>query len=292
MEKIIVIGGPTASGKSKFALNLAQEFPSVIINADSQQVYAELPIISAQPTLSEQKIVPHKLYGFLKASEVCSVGVWIEAAKKEIDKALSEDKTPILVGGTGMYIKCLTEGMAEIPDIDEDLREETRALLEEIGNEEFHKILAEKDPETATRLEVGDSQRMVRAMEVIAQTGISISEFQKQPNKTFYPKEDFKKIFINPDREKLYANCNARFSKMLEEGALDEIAKFAKLNLSPELPSMKALGVPELLAHINGDISLEEATEKASGSTRRYAKRQLTWFRNQFEADEIIENTL
>ncbi len=281
MPEIIIVGGPTASGKSKFALTIAKDYDSVIINADSMQVYKEIPIITAQPDKDQSNGIPHLLYGFLSAKESCSMALWIKHATTHIDKALKDGKTPILVGGTGMYLKCLMEGMSQIPDIDNKIRNETRHLFKQVGNDEFHKMLSKKDPVMGEKLPIGDSQRMIRAWEVFEQTGQSISELQES-KKLFYPQTMFKKYFINPERNILYQNCNNRLLEMIDNGAIEEVEKLAQQNLDPELPAMKALGVPELLAYNKRECSLEEAVSQAQQSTRNYAKRQVTWFKNQF----------
>lgn len=288
---IILIGGPTASGKSDFALSLAHEQDGVIINADSMQVYRELPIITAHPDQSSQKATPHKLYGFLSAAEPCSVALWLKHVQQEISVALDAKKVPVVVGGTGMYFKCLIEGIAAIPDITPEIRNKAREMLDNIGNEAFYALLTEVDPEAGERVNPGDSQRMLRAWEVIQQTGISLYDWQRNPVEPPYPSADFQGYFINPPREKLYARCNERFLHMLDAGALKEIKALDAMQLDSSLPAMKALGVPELLAHLHDKLTLQDATSKAQQSTRNYAKRQVTWFKNQFPNWKIIEST-
>lgn len=288
MNRIIVIAGPTASGKSDIAMKLAGKMDAVIINADSQQVYKEIPIITAQPTAAEKNKVPHKLYGFLSAAEKCSAGLWLKKAKDVMDMALLDDKVPILVGGTGLYIKCLMYGMAAIPDIASDIRTGARDLIKRIGVNALYEMLSKRDGATAERLNPEDSHRILRAWEVIEQTGTSLDEWQKKPHKVFFLPEQFDGYFINPPRQELYARINRRFIKMTEGKAMDEIKKLDKMNLDPTLPAMKAYGVPELLAHLHGELDLGKAIEQASQNTRNYAKRQITFFKNQLpEFQEI-----
>ncbi|MCE3232191.1 MAG: miaA, partial [Rickettsiaceae bacterium] len=198
-------------------------------------------------------------------------------------------KTPLLVGGTGMYIKSLTEGIPQIPDIDESIRANTRSLLQEIGADAMHTILAKEDLGMAERLEKNDSQRISRAYEVLKQTGRSLAYWQEQPARLLYPKEDFIKFFLSPPRQQVYDNCNGRFLKMIEAGVLQEIMALGDLNLNPELPAMKAHGVPELLAYLNGNMTLEAAIDQAQKNTRHYIKRQFTWFRHQMKDTVVLE---
>lgn len=285
---ILIIGGPTASGKSAFAVNIAKEIDAVIINADSMQLYQEIPVVTAQPNETEQQGIPHKLYGALPASVNCSVAMWLELVLPEIEQAHQQGKLPIVIGGTGMYIRSLMEGISSIPEISPEVREPARALLKEIGNEAFHQKLAEVDAVMAGRLPIGDSQRMLRAYEVIKQTGRSLAEWQQDEPRRFYPKERFVSFVVKPPREKLYDNCNKRFLKMLEQGVLEEVKALDALGLNESLPAMKALGVPELRKLLHGEYSEEEAIDKAQQATRRYAKRQVTWFSNQMTEAHVI----
>ncbi len=301
VDKIIIVGGATASGKSAFACKIAKKLQSVtrkkaiIINSDSMQIYKGLSIITAQPSFQDMQEVEHRLYGFHSPCKHFSAGIWLDMVIPEIDNCLENNMIPILVGGTGMYIKSLTEGIAPIPDISPEIRRKTNDMLEEIGNEEFHNLLSEKDPIATEKISIGDRHRMSRAWEVIEQTGFSIYEWQKKTHKIFYDKSMFYGYFINPEREKLYYNCNKRFELMIEQGAIDEVKELMKVlaNGRPsshsqasegkrESSALKALGVSEIIAHIKGDISLEQAILDARQSTRRYAKRQITFFKNQF----------
>ncbi len=280
-RSIIIVGGPTASGKSNFAMVLAEKTPAVIINADSMQVYHELPILTAQPTQEEKAKVPHELYGVLSASESCSVARWIEMAKEAINKTLAAEKTPILVGGTGMYIKSLIYGIAPIPDIEEEIREQIRSLHTKLGPTAFHKLLMEKDPITAAKLEPGDTQRNVRAMEVFEQTHIPLSEWQQQSHIRYFKPKDFSGYFLNPPREILYEKINHRLEHMVRNGAFEEVKVLKTMHLPPYLPAMKAHGVPEFMKYLEGTLTLEEVIKQAQQNTRNYAKRQVTWFRHQ-----------
>lgn len=286
LKRALFIAGPTASGKSAFALKAAAAYDGVIINADSMQVYRDLSVITACPTLEEQQQVPHRLYGFLDATEVCSAAFWAEKAMEEIRSTWSAGKLPILVGGTGMYFKVLIDGIAKIPDIPADIRSAVRRQCKASGPEILHAELTRLDPTMAERLAPGDSQRISRAIEVVRATGVPLSEWQKNteegPMHPFDVEGSIEKYVLLPERSELYARCDQRFDLMLDCGGLDEVRKLVARNLSTELPIMKALGVPSLMAHLAGEMTLEDAIEQAKMQTRRFAKRQLTWFRNQF----------
>lgn len=281
LPEIKVVVGATASGKSAFALSLAQKSSSVIINADSQQVYSDLRILTARPTPQEEDLVPHKLYGTMAAHEGCSAGVWLRYAKMEIDWARAQGVTPIVVGGTGLYIKALTEGIAEMPDIDPSIRAQAMSDYEEMGKEAFSERLRAIDPEFFERLKVYDKQRLVRAYEVWLGSGKSLSWWQKREVVVPYSKDEIEIIKVELPREELYRRCNARFEQMIEAGAVDEVRQLMALNLPENLPIMKTIGVRELSAYLRGETSLDEAIELCQTATRQYAKRQMTWFRNQ-----------
>ena len=282
--RAIVIGGPTASGKSALAVDLAEELGGTVINADSMQVYRELDIITARPDPADLKRAPHRLYGFLGAAEVCSAALWREHALAEIHKAAQAGRVPIICGGTGLYLRALTHGLSEMPEVSPDVRAEARALHAEIGGAELRKRLSEGDPVLAARLHDGDSQRLIRAWEVLQSTGQPLSVWQERPA---LPPEGvtFFTVTLLPDRASLYRNCDGRFEKMLERGALQEVEALMELDLDPALPAMKALGVPQLIDFINGNMPREECIRIAQRDTRRYAKRQMTWFRNQVHAN-------
>lgn len=283
-----MLTGPTASGKSNLAFSIAetlakQNINSVIINADSQQVVAELRILTARPSPEEEARIPHKLYGFMPAAQACSAGKWLNFARMEIDWARSQGMQPIVVGGTGLYIKALMQGIAEIPDIDPAVRAQATSDFEQMGKESFAERLKHVDPEFFERLKVYDRQRLIRAYEVWLGSGKSLSWWQKQGATVPYPAEVLHLFKLEIDREELYRRCDARFIAMVEQGAPDEVKQLLDLQLSPDLPAMKSVGVPELAAYLRGEMTLEAAIEKAQQATRNYAKRQLTWLRNQFD---------
>ena len=285
---ILIIAGPTASGKSGLALATAIEFDGVIINADSMQIYQQLRILTARPSESDLAEAPHKLYGVLPAAQVCSVGIWREMAIAEIKAAWNAGKLPILVGGTGLYFKSLMEGLSHIPDISEDVRRETRARHAEIGGPAFHDELAAIDPASAARLNPGDTQRIIRAVEVFQATGRSLTEWHKDDPAIPPLGARYYVTVFEPPRDALYRACEARFDWMIENGALEEAEALIKLDMDRNLPAMKALGVAEISQYLAGDITLEEAIVHAKQVTRNYAKRQLTWFRNQINASEVV----
>jgi len=296
VKQALFIAGPTASGKSALSLRLAKDLNGVIINADSMQVYDGLRIVTACPSEEDEAAAPHRLYRFLDPSETCSAAFWAEKARAEIDRAWAQGQTPIVIGGTGMYFKVLLEGIAKIPEIDPEIRAEVRKQCEEQGSEHLHAELAEYDPPAHARLFPGDSQRISRAVEVFRSTGKSLSEWQKDTEPGLMQAEDeagkILKLIINPEREELYDRCNRRFDLMLGQGALEEVAALKVRNLDPNLPVMRALGVPSLLAILEGTVDREVAIEDAKMQTRRFAKRQLTWFRNQFGNWERISAQL
>jgi tRNA dimethylallyltransferase len=276
----VILGGPTASGKSALALVLAREFGGTVINADSLQVYRELPILTAQPAAAAQAAFPHRLYGFLSANERCSAARWAALARAEVDAALAAGRLPIVVGGTGLYLRALLHGLAPVPEIPADVRAAARQHLGERGKAAFHTELARRDPAMAARIRPGDSQRMVRAWEVLEATGRSLADWQAQedgPRPIDGPR--FLTFVLMPERAPLYAACDSRFRAMVEQGALPEAAALQELD--PGLPAFKALGLRELLGHLRGELALEAAIAAAQQATRRYAKRQMTWFRHQ-----------
>lgn len=277
-KRLLAIFGPTASGKSALALAAAQAFAGTVINADSMQVYRELPILSAAPTAADQAAAPHRLYGVLSAAEPCSAGRWRALAIPEIQAAWAAGRVPIVVGGTGLYLNALLRGLSPMPDIPDDVRQAARVLLGEIGAAALHARLAERDPRTAARLAPSDSQRLVRAWEVLAATGRPLADWQAEPL-TGALAAPALLITLEPERDSLYRGIDRRFLAMLEAGALAEVREI--LGLSPDLPALRALGIPELRAHLEGSQSLSLATAAAQAATRQYAKRQLTWARHQ-----------
>lgn len=289
-DPVIVIGGPTASGKSAAALAIAQKFGGVVINADSMQIYRGLEVLTAAPDLDTRKIVPHRLYGVLDPSDPCSAGKWREMALAEINAAHQDGKLPIVVGGTGLYLRSLISGIDRMPDVPAAIRASIRDRMKEKGAVTLHRELSAKDPEMAARLDPGDSQRIARALEILDATGKSLLFWQKGvfAEASSSPYKFHTMIFL-PLREQLYRDCDGRFDWIVANGGLEEVRTLEKRGLDPELPAMKALGIPDLIAHIRGNTSLESAVAQGQQATRRYAKRQISWFRNQIIADEFYK---
>jgi len=281
---VVVVAGPTASGKSALALDLAESFGGVIVNADAMQVYRELEILTARPDAAALARAPHRLYGVLPGVEPCSAGRWREMALAEIAEALAAGRLPIVVGGTGLYLRALVQGLAPLPPVPAALRRAARQRHRELGGAAFHAALAARDPATAARLKPGDSQRLIRAWEVLEATGRPLAEWQAEAPGAAAPYR-FLCIALRPPREALYAACDRRFLAMVEAGALDEVRALLALDLDPELPVMKALGVADLAAHLDAALPLESAVARARQATRRYAKRQMTWLRTQLPRD-------
>ncbi|MBI3440571.1 MAG: tRNA (adenosine(37)-N6)-dimethylallyltransferase MiaA [Proteobacteria bacterium] len=286
-KPVVIIGGPTASGKSGLALTLAEQFSGVVINADSMQIYRGLPILTAQPTPEEKAKVPHRLYATQDPGNSCSAVLWRDLALEEINQAHADNKLPVIVGGTGFYLKILLQGISPIPDIPHNLRDKISCLQKKMGNPVFHQELAKRDPIMASRLHPFNTQRLVRAWEVLEATGKSLAEWQALPRNKSPENICFLTIVILPRRDSLYAACNTRFEHMLKKGALDEVKKFRQQH-SAETALAKALGYPELCSYLNGKISQQDAIRAAQQSTRHYAKRQMTWFRHQTTADLIL----
>ncbi|HXQ51073.1 MAG TPA: tRNA (adenosine(37)-N6)-dimethylallyltransferase MiaA [Stellaceae bacterium] len=278
---LVIIAGPTASGKSALALALAREFAGTVINADSMQVYRDLYILSARPGPDAEALAPHRLYGTIDAAESCSVGRWRGLALAEIAAARGAGRMPVLVGGTGLYLHALMHGLAPVPAIPAEHRAAARALHQEIGGAAFHARLAMRDPEGASRLAPGDTQRLVRAWEVVAATGRPLGAWQR-----LAPPPDDQRvscILLLPPRAELYAACDARFRVLMERGAVAEVEALLARGLAAELPAMKAVGVREIASFIAGRTSREAAIAAAQQATRRYAKRQYTWLRSRME---------
>lgn len=272
---LVVIAGPTASGKSALALDYAERHGGTIINADASQVYADLRVLSARPSDEEEARVPHRLYGSIDGATACSAAMWAGLAKQAIGQAHDVGSLPILVGGTGLYIRTLLEGIAPIPEIPDELRAEVRALADP------HAALRAEDAVMAARLKTSDRQRAARALEVKRATGRSLAEWQVRNEGGIGQEVELRAHVVDIDRDELYARCDARFEAMLAHGALAEVEALLARRLPSDLPVMKALGVPPLASYLAGGLTLEAATEIAKRDTRRYAKRQLTWFRNQ-----------
>jgi tRNA dimethylallyltransferase len=289
-KRIVVIAGPTASGKSSLAVDTAIAFNGVVINADSMQVYKGIPIITACPTLKEREAVPHQLFEIYDCSVRGNVVDWLDLAQKEIESAWKQDKLPVVVGGTGFYIDNLINGTTAIPQTSDQVRQRVAAEVEKNGLESIYEHLKVVDPIIADKLSPSDKTRVMRAYEVWADTGIAISKWYQKPLCRRFADADFYVIKICPSTEELDQRCYLRFDQMIKEGALDEIRLLNERHLNPSLPAMKALGVPELLAYINGNASLEDAVNAAKLHTRQYAKRQRTWFRHKLSADKVLDH--
>ena len=277
---IRLIAGPTASGKTALALDLAERIGGVIVNADSQQLYRDLRILSARPSDAEEARAPHRLFGVADAAEAWSVGRWLRAATQALAEIADDGRPAIVVGGTGLYFRALTRGLADIPPVPEAVRRAVSARFDGEGEAAFRARLAAVDPQAADRIAPGDRQRLVRAMAVHEVTGRPLSAWRAD-TRPVLPPDGYEAAVLEPPRDALYARCDARFDDMVAAGVLDEVRALAARGLDPELPAMKATGLRELMAHLRGELSLEEAVEAAKRETRRYAKRQLTWLRNQ-----------
>ncbi len=285
----MLIAGPTASGKSALALDLAQKTGGVVINTDSMQVYRDLRILTARPTPEEEAQAPHRLYGHVDAAVNFSAGAWVNDAAKALAEARAQNRLSIFTGGSGLYFKALTRGLSAVPPIAAEVREDVRARLERDGVEALHAALAQKDPVSAERLKPRDRTRIARALEVVEATGRSLTDWHREGLPPLLPPGQFSAVFLAPDREELYARIDARFDAMLAAGAREEVAALAARKLDPLLPAMKAHGVPTLIRHLQGEITLEQAAEIGRADTRHYAKRQFTWFRHQLPEFEWVK---
>jgi tRNA dimethylallyltransferase len=287
-SKAVLIAGPTASGKSALAFELAERIGGLIVNTDSMQVYRDLRILTARPTEAEEAAVPHRLYGHIDAGINYSAGAWVADAAKVIGQARALSRVPIFVGGTGLYFKALTRGLSAVPAIASEIRESIRARLERDGVEALHAELARRDVASAERVRPRDRTRIARALEVMEATGRSLTDWHREGLPPLLPPGSFSALFINPEREALYARIETRFDAMLKQGALEEVTRLAARNLDPLLPAMKAHGVPPMIRHLKGEITLVEAAMIARADTRHYAKRQFTWFRHQLPEFEWV----
>ena len=281
-----LIAGPTASGKSAVALKLAEALEKqgrkgVIINADSMQVYADIPVLAASPSQEEREQADHRLYGAWDASEPCSAADWAARARDEIASVHANGAVPILVGGTGMYLKVLIEGIAPIPAIEPEVREVVRAM----ETADAYKALQIEDPVRASELEPTDSQRIARALEVKRSTGVTLGDWQQAKTGGIGEEITLHPLVMMPPRQWVYERCDTRFAQMLEDGAIQEVEALLARELDPNLPAMRAIGVREIAAFVRGEISKEEAIAAGSTATRQYAKRQFTWLRNQCPED-------
>ncbi len=279
--KAVLIAGPTASGKSALALEFARAHHGVVINTDSMQVYRDLRVITARPTDEEMSRAPHRLYGHIDAAEIYSAGRWLREAEAEIARANESGKTPIVIGGTGLYFSALLQGLSAVPEVSAEVRVQIRELGERHENEALHMMLMSRDPRTAYGIRVSDRQRILRALEVVEATGRGLAEWREEPGVPVLNPGAFEAVFLETDRDALGKRIDARFDQMLAEGALEEVHRLRERNLDPRMPAMKAHGVPWLIRHLNGEMSLEEAAAQGKRDTRQYAKRQETWFRNQ-----------
>ena len=281
---VYIIGGPTASGKSDFSLDLARRVGGEIINGDSMQLDSHLHILTARPT--EMQGIPHHLYGVLEGSQISSLGWWYEAACKVIKEVQSRGKVPIVVGGTGLYLRALTRGVSPVPNIPEAIRQEARQLAQTLSEEDFFALVTREDPKVKDVLHPHDTQRLARALEVVRATHMSIQDCQGQPQKIL--DFDYKYFVLLPPRDVLYQRINDRFIWMVENGALKEVEDLLGENITPDSPILKAVGVPELAEYLKGCVSLEQAITQGQQSSRRYAKRQTTWFTRQVPEAEVI----
>jgi tRNA dimethylallyltransferase len=284
----LLIAGPTASGKSALALELAQATGGVIINTDSMQVYRDLRVLTARPTRQEEAALPYRLYGHIDAAVNFSAGAWVADAAKTLAEARAQNRLPIFVGGSGLYFKALTRGLSAVPPIAPEVREDVRARLERDGVEALHAMLMQRDPVSAERLKPRDRTRIARALEVVEATGRSLTDWHRDGLPPLLPPGSFTAVFLSPGRDELYARIDARFDAMLQAGALDEVAALASRKLDSLLPAMKAHGVPALIRHMDGQLTLEEAAVIGRADTRHYAKRQFTWFRHQLPEFEWV----
>ncbi|MBY5700009.1 tRNA (adenosine(37)-N6)-dimethylallyltransferase MiaA [Rhizobium leguminosarum] len=283
IENAILITGPTASGKSALAVELARRHDGAVVNADSMQVYDMLRVLTARPSEEEMQGVPHHLYGHVPAGAAYSTGAWLRDVTALLPALRAAGRLPVFVGGTGLYFKALTGGLSDMPEVPEALREKLRARLVEEGPDGLHAELAEADPAMAASLNRQDGQRIVRALEVVKATGQSIAGFQSRSGPVVIDAAEACKIVVLPDRAVLHQRINARFEKMLQQGAEDEVRALLALDLPAEAPVMKAIGVSQIAAMLAGEMTRGEVLEKGAAATRQYAKRQMTWFRNQMD---------
>jgi len=285
----ILIAGPTASGKSALALALAERVGGTVINADSMQVYRELRVLTARPSPADEARVPHALYGFVPAREAYSAGRFVRDVAAAIATAREAGRRPIVVGGTGLYFKALLEGLSPIPEVREDVRAYWRAEAERRGAEALHTELEARDPVMAARLAPSDAQRIVRALEVQQSTGRSLAEWQTLKGEPVLEEADTERFVLHVDRADLHARADARFGRMLDDGALDEVRALEAMQLDPGLPAMRAIGVGPLIRLLRGDVGREDAGDLAKAETRQYIKRQETWLKRHMIAWRPIE---
>lgn len=288
-EPVVIIAGPTASGKSALAAEAAAAFGGAVVNADSMQVYRGLEVLTAAPGEAERAKAPHRLFGVLDPADVCSAGRWLGLARDAIAEVRSDGLIPFVTGGTGLYLKVLREGLSEIPEVPEELRAEVAKAYDRVGGETFLAELEAIDPAAAARLPPADRQRLVRAMSVWRATGRCLSAWQADAPQVPGVAGRYATILLDPPRAALHAAIERRFEEMLAAGALDEVRALAERVPGSRAPALRAVGVPELRAHVEGRRSLEDAVARATQATRQLAKRQATWFRHQIDADLRIE---
>ncbi|MGG6893841.1 MULTISPECIES: tRNA (adenosine(37)-N6)-dimethylallyltransferase MiaA [Rhizobium] len=279
----ILITGPTASGKSALAVELARSHDGVVINADSMQVYDTLRVLTARPSEEDMEDIPHHLYGHVPAGQAYSTGAWLREATELVERLREHGRLPVFVGGTGLYFKALAGGLSDMPAIPAEIRDRLRARLLAEGAEVLHCELADRDASVAESLNRQDGQRIVRALEVIEATGQSIAAYQGKQGPVVIDPDRARKIVVLPDREVLHQRINGRFEKMLAMGAEDEVRSLLAQELSPDMPVMKAIGVSQIAAMLKGEMTRDEVLETGAAATRQYAKRQMTWFRNQMD---------
>ncbi len=288
-KPVVLIAGPTASGKSVVARRLARACDGTIINADAMQVYCELRILTARPTAEEESEVPHRLYGMVPVATAYSVAQWLDAVRREIDAAWTGGRVPILVGGTGLYFRALERGLADVPTIPPDIRARVRRLLREEGPGALHRALARAVARRSAKVSPGDGQRLARALEVVEATGRPLGDWHADAANSPLEGARSLRLFLLPERGELTSRIDERFDAMLASGALEEVGALAARNLDPSLPALKAIGVPELTAAARRMLSISEAAAVAKAATRQYAKRQVTWARSNMISWEWVK---
>ncbi len=290
MPRPVLLAGPTASGKSALALALARQFGGAVINADSQQVYREWRILTARPGPKEEAEVPHYLYGHVPLSVDYSVGTWLADLREALADCARHGLRPIVAGGTGLYFKALTEGLAPIPPVPPETRARAEADLARLGREALHARLAARDPETAAAIDRTNPARLIRAWEVLEATGTGLADWRRRTEPPLLPLAETVPFAVLPPRDALYARTDVRLDAMIAGGVLDEVVRVLDLGLDPSLPGMKAVGAPELMTHLRGELALNAALARAKTATRNYAKRQLTWIRNQMRDWHVLNS--
>lgn len=297
-NKIIVISGPTASGKTSYAIKIAKKNDGVVINADSMQVYKGLPILSSQPSLDERNEVEHLLFSVLNPNDNCNVGKWLKMCQEKIEYCFNNGKTPIVVGGTGMYISKLINGISQIPEVSDDIRTKVKDIYNNIGYEEFYNMVLDIDKNYVEKINLNDRQRLMRVLEIYKITGKSIQYFINKGNKKLYPDDIFFHINLNPDREILYNRCEIRFRKFIkDDNVIEEINEFVKNNNeiienSHKYSIFNTIGLNEGIEFLNKKISFDDFIDQSIKLTKNYAKRQYTWFNNQFKNFSVRINDI